>query len=77
MLFRMLECIFVNSSARGAHGDMDQPAAVPERRTDPRVLWGWRAFDHHGRQADYGPDENPLEILKLRLRRDFRLCAGR
>ena len=53
--------------ARGAHGDMDWLAAQPERRTDPRVLWGGvRSIIMVG--VNYGPDENPLEILKLRAR---------
>ena len=51
----------------GAHGDMDWLAAHPERRTDPRVLWpGVRSIIMLG--VNYGPDENPLEILKQRDR---------
>ena len=51
----------------GAHGDMDWLAAQPERRTDPRVLWpGVRSIIMLG--VNYGPDENPLEILKQRDR---------
>jgi epoxyqueuosine reductase len=53
--------------ARGAHGDMDWLAAQPERRTDPRLLWGGvRSIIMVG--VNYGPDENPLEILKQRAR---------
>ena len=53
--------------ARGGHGDMDWLAAQPERRTDPRVLWGGvRSIIMVG--VNYGPDENPLEILKQRAR---------
>jgi len=49
----------------GAHGDMDWLAANPERRADPRVLWaGVRSVIMLG--VNYGPDENPLEILKAR-----------
>ena len=49
----------------GAYGDMDWLAASPERRTDPRVLWpGVRSIIMLG--VNYGPDENPLEILKQR-----------
>jgi epoxyqueuosine reductase len=49
----------------GAHGDMHWLAAQPERRTDPRVLWaGVRSIIMLG--VNYGPDENPLEILKRR-----------
>lgn len=49
----------------GAHGDMDWLAAQPERRTDPRVLWpGVRSVIMLG--VNYGPDENPLEILEKR-----------
>jgi epoxyqueuosine reductase len=44
---------------------MDWLAAQPERRTDPRVLWpGARSIIMLG--VNYGPDENPLEILKKR-----------
>jgi epoxyqueuosine reductase len=51
----------------GAHGDMDWLAAHPERRSDPRVLWpGVRSVIMLG--VNYGPDENPLEILKQRDR---------
>ena len=49
----------------GAHGDMDWLAASPERRTDPRVLWpGVRSVIMLG--VNYGPDENPLEMLEKR-----------
>jgi epoxyqueuosine reductase len=51
----------------GSHGDMDWLAASPERRTDPRVLWpGVRSVIMLG--VNYGPDENPLEILGKRDR---------
>jgi epoxyqueuosine reductase len=51
----------------GAHGDMDWLAANPERRTDPRVLWpGVRSVIMLG--VNYGPDENPLDILAQRTR---------
>jgi epoxyqueuosine reductase len=53
--------------ATGAHGDMDWLAASPERRTDPRVLWpGVRSVIMLG--VNYGPDENPLQILGQRTR---------
>ncbi|WMT74986.1 tRNA epoxyqueuosine(34) reductase QueG [Bradyrhizobium sp. Ash2021] len=49
----------------GGHGSMDWLAASPERRTDPRVLWpGVRSIIMLG--VNYGPDENPLEILEKR-----------
>ncbi len=51
----------------GAHGDMDWLAAHPERRADPRVLWaGVRSVIMLG--VNYGPDENPLDILEQRAR---------
>ncbi|MGX9424474.1 MULTISPECIES: tRNA epoxyqueuosine(34) reductase QueG [Bradyrhizobium] len=51
----------------GGHGDMDWLAAHPERRSDPRVLWpGVRSIIMLG--VNYGPDQNPLEILKHRDR---------
>ena len=44
---------------------MDWLAANPERRTDPRVLWpGVRSVIMLG--VNYGPDENPLEMLEKR-----------
>ena len=49
----------------GAHGDMDWLATSHERRTDPRVLWpGVRSVIMLG--VNYGPDENPLEMLEKR-----------
>ena len=49
----------------GAHGDMDWLAAGPERRADPRVLWSdVRSVIMLG--VNYGPDENPLDILAQR-----------
>ncbi len=51
----------------GAHGDMDWLADRPERRADPRGLWP----DVHSvimLGVNYGPDENPLEILQQRTR---------
>jgi epoxyqueuosine reductase len=49
----------------GAHGDMDWLAASPERRADPRVLWASvRSVIMLG--VNYGPDENPLDILARR-----------
>jgi epoxyqueuosine reductase len=51
----------------GAHGDMDWLADRPERRTDPRGLWpDVRSVIMLG--VNYGPDENPLEILHQRTR---------
>jgi epoxyqueuosine reductase len=52
---------------QGAHGDMDWLASQPERRMDPRVLWpGVRSVIMLG--VNYGPDDNPLEILEQRTR---------
>ncbi len=46
---------------------MDWLAANPERRADPRVLWpDVRSVIMLG--VNYGPDDNPLEILALRTR---------
>jgi epoxyqueuosine reductase len=51
----------------GAHGDMDWLAAQPERRADPRVLWsGVRSVILLG--VNYGPDQDPLDILRQRTR---------
>jgi epoxyqueuosine reductase len=47
----------------GAHGDMDWLAASPERRADPRGLWrDVRSIIMLG--VNYGPDEDPLSVLK-------------
>ena len=49
----------------GAHGDMDWLAQNPERRADPRGLWpDVRSVIMLG--VNYGPDEDPLAILKQR-----------
>jgi epoxyqueuosine reductase len=51
----------------GAHGDMDWLARDPERRADPRGLWSdVRSVIMLG--VNYGPDEDPLDILKQRAR---------
>jgi epoxyqueuosine reductase len=51
----------------GAHGDMDWLARDPERRADPGRLWpDVRSFVMLG--VNYGPDEDPLAILKQRTR---------
>jgi epoxyqueuosine reductase len=53
--------------ASGAHGDMDWLAARPERRMDPRALWpGVRSVIMLG--VNYGPDQDPREILRQRTR---------
>jgi epoxyqueuosine reductase len=58
---------FQNFIGQGGHGDMDWLAAQPERRMDPRVLWpGVRSVIMLG--VNYGPDENPLDILTQRTR---------
>jgi epoxyqueuosine reductase len=51
----------------GGHGDMDWLAQHPERRMDPRVLWGGvRSIVMLG--VNYGPEENPLAALARRTR---------
>ena len=51
----------------GAHGDMEWLAQNPERRADPRGLWpDVRSVIMLG--VNYGPDEDPLAILKQRSR---------
>jgi epoxyqueuosine reductase len=51
----------------GAHGDMDWLALSPERRVDPRGLWrDVRSVIMLG--VNYGPDEDPLDVLKQRSR---------
>src|SRR5687768_13901948 len=51
----------------GAHGEMDWLADRPERRVDPRGLWpDVRSVIMLG--VNYGPDQNPLEILAQRTR---------
>ena len=51
----------------GAHGDMEWMAESAERRSDPRALWpDVRSIVMLG--LNYGPDADPLEILKQRSR---------
>jgi epoxyqueuosine reductase len=51
----------------GAHGDMDWMASKTDRRGDPRTLWpDARAIVMLG--VSYGPDDDPLAILKQRTR---------
>src|SRR5579863_733284 len=58
---------FLEFLQTGGHGDMDWLAANPERRGDPRTLWpGVRSVIMLG--VNYGPDEDPLEILQQRTR---------
>jgi epoxyqueuosine reductase len=53
--------------AEGQHGDMDWLAATAGRRTDPQVLWpDVRAVVMLG--MNYGPDGDPLAILRRRDR---------
>ena len=53
--------------ADGAHGEMAWLAANPERRADPRTLWGdVRSIVMLG--VNYGPDEDPLRLLAQRDR---------
>ncbi|MBV9558900.1 MAG: tRNA epoxyqueuosine(34) reductase QueG [Bradyrhizobium sp.] len=53
--------------AAGAHGDMDWLAREPARRTDPRGLWPEvRSVIMLG--VNYGPDADPLDILRQRSR---------
>ena len=51
--------------AEGHHGDMDWLAATSQRRTDPQVLWPQaRSVVMLG--LNYGPDRDPLAILRQR-----------
>ncbi|WOH81771.1 tRNA epoxyqueuosine(34) reductase QueG [Bradyrhizobium sp. BEA-2-5] len=58
---------FLEFIASGGHGDMDWLAASPERRVDPRGLWpDVRSVIMLG--VNYGPDDDPLDILARRSR---------
>ncbi|MBW7964204.1 tRNA epoxyqueuosine(34) reductase QueG [Bradyrhizobium sp. BR 10261] len=58
---------FLEFIATGGHGDMDWLAREPERRVDPRGLWSdVRSVIMLG--VNYGPDQDPLAILKQRTR---------
>ena len=60
--------------AAGAHGDMAWMAANAERRGDPRAMWQQvRSIVMLG--INYGPDEDPLAILKDRTRGDISVYA--
>ena len=51
----------------GTHGDMDWMAKNADRRGDPRTLWpAVRTIIMLG--MNYGPDADPLEILRARRR---------
>ena len=51
----------------GAHGEMAWLANAPERRADPRTLWSdVRSVIMLG--VNYGPDDDPLQILQQRDR---------
>jgi epoxyqueuosine reductase len=53
--------------AAGSHGDMDWMARHADRRGDPRALWpDVRSIIMLG--VNYGPDDDPLAILRERLR---------
>jgi epoxyqueuosine reductase len=53
--------------AEGAHGDMAWMATTAERRGDPRALWpDARSIIMLG--MNYGPDDDPLMILRERSR---------
>jgi epoxyqueuosine reductase len=53
--------------ADGAHGDMTWLALTADRRVSPRVMWPeTRSIIMLG--MNYGPDEDPLAILKMRTR---------
>src|SRR5205085_6191025 len=53
--------------AQGQHGDMDWLASTAERRTDPHALWPEaRSVIMLG--MNYGPDRDPLDVLKQRDR---------
>ena len=63
-----------NFSACGAHGDMAWMAANADRRGDPRALWPQaRSIVMLG--LNYGPDDDPLAILKDRRRGDISVYA--
>ena len=56
-----------NFIAEGAHGDMAWLASTAERRAAPSVLWpDVRSIIMLG--LNYGPDTDPLAILKIRER---------
>ena len=58
---------FLEFLGDGGHGEMQWLAANPERRTDPRGLWPEvRSVIMLG--VNYGPEDDPLEILKHRSR---------
>jgi epoxyqueuosine reductase len=50
-----------------AHGDMDWLARDPDRRADPRTLWG-DVKSVIMLAVNYGPDQDPLAILTQRTR---------
>ncbi len=62
--------------ADGAHGDMDWMETTAERRGDPLVLWPQvRSIVMLG--VNYGPQHDPLDILKQRERGAISVYAQR
>jgi epoxyqueuosine reductase len=60
--------------ADGAHGDMAWMAANSDRRGDPRRMWPHvRSVVMFG--VNYGPQDDPLAILKDRVRGDISVYA--
>lgn len=58
----------------GSHGDMDWLANEPARRASPRVLWSdVRSVIMLG--MNYGPDENPLDLLEETTRGNISVYA--
>lgn len=58
----------------GAHGDMDWLANEPARRASPKVLWSEvRSVIMLG--MNYGPDDNPLELLAQTTRGNISVYA--
>ena len=60
--------------AEGAHGDMTWLASTPERRSSPKTLWrDVRSIIMLG--MNYGPDTDPLAVLKARDRAAISIYA--
>jgi epoxyqueuosine reductase len=64
-LRRDVQSAYLRYIAEGRHGDMSWLARRPERRQNPRALWP-SAASAIVLGMNYGPDEDPLAILRRR-----------
>ncbi len=64
---RQIQSAYRQSIAQGRQGDMAWLARAPERRQSPKALWP-EAASAIVLGMNYGPEEDPLEVLARRAR---------